>query len=123
VTVIDVIAGAGGTNPQPAWSHPLTPAAAAWVKPGAVSGGGGGGTPIEPPKPAKKPYPGDAYFTDHVGVPLEADHARAGQTLNAGSATWFARTIWDHVNEGLTMDQSVEKHRAEWCAVLGVPVP
>lgn len=128
VTVVDFIAAApsGPTGPDgtPAWSHPLTPAAAAWVKPKPVAGGGtvgGGGTPIEPPKPAHKPYPGDAYYVNSIGAVLEADYAEAGQTLNAGSATWFGRVDYDHFVGGMTMDDSVKKHRAEWRAALGLP--
>lgn len=119
VTVIDVIGGAGGPNPVATWNHPLKPSAAAWVKPGPVSGGVV--TPVEPSKPVKKPYPGDAYFIDAIGTPLELDYMISGQRLNAGAATWFARAIWDHVNEGLTIEASVAKHRAEWRAALGLP--
>lgn len=71
--------------------------------------------------PAGKPYPGDLYFIERVGMPLEADYALAGQRLNAGSATWFARTIFDAVSGAMTMEQSVAKHRAEWRAALGLP--
>lgn len=74
-----------------------------------------------PPPPAPKPYPGDAYFASAIGVPLEADYALAGQRLDAGSATWFARTIWRHVNEGMTMEASVAQGRKEWRAALGLP--
>ena len=54
VTVIDVIAAAGGPNPAPAWAYPLTPAAAAWVRPQPVedgTGDGGGDGPVDPPTP------------------------------------------------------------------------
>ncbi len=81
----------------------------------------GSGTAPAPTPPASKPYPGDAYFVSAIGVPLEADYALAGQRLNAGSATWFARTIWRHVNEGMTMDASVAQSRKEWRAALGLP--
>lgn len=81
---------------------------------GEYQGGGGGGVP-------SKPYPGDQFFWHSVGDVLEADYHEAGQLLNAGSSVWFARTIWDHVNEGLTMDQSIAKHRAEWRHALGLP--
>jgi hypothetical protein len=77
--------------------------------------------PLPPPPPAPKPYPGDSYFVSAIGVPLEADYALAGQRLDAGSATWFARTIWRHVNEGMTMDASVAQSRKEWRAALGLP--
>lgn len=114
-------AGPGPRRSTNLWvaPRPLSPSELAYI-------GLGSGTPIPEPKPEpkpqpKKPYPGDAFFIDHVGKPLEADMALAGQTLNAGSATWFARTIWDHVAEGMTIEDSVKKHRAEWRAVLGLP--
>lgn len=68
------------------------------------------------PKPQ---YPGDSPF-GIVGLALEADYREGGQALNAGSAVWFARTIWDYVNEGLTLDASIAKHRREWRAALGL---
>lgn len=51
ITVVDVIAGAGGPNPQPSWQvFDTLPGPGAWVKPEPVgSGSGGGGTP--PPTP------------------------------------------------------------------------
>lgn len=71
-------------------------------------------------------YPGDQFFTDGVGVPLAADYAEAEQDMNEGSATWFARTIWDIVNgdetgRKLTPSESVRKHRREWREALGLP--
>lgn len=81
----------------------------------------GAPVPPPPPPPAPKPYPGDSYFVSAIGVPLEADYAMAGQRLNAGSGTWFGRTIWRHVNEGMTMEASVAQSRKEWRAALGLP--
>lgn len=80
-----------------------------------------GDEPSPPQPPSSVPYPGDAFFTEKVGVPLHADYSQAGQLMNAGSATWFARTIWDIAKEGLTPDASVQKHRNEWRAALGLP--
>lgn len=115
-TVIDVIGGAGGPNPVVAWfavTDPKSPTKARWIKPcGAQS--------VPQPIPFK-PYPGDEYFVQQIGVILEADYKEAGQTLNTGSAVWFSRTIWRHVNEGMTMDQSVAQSRKEWRAILGLP--
>lgn len=121
-TVVDIIGGAGGPNPVPQWGVQDDPVAStgAWVSPGSAP------TPLPippPPPPVVKPYPGDAYFTDQIGVVLENDYREAGQSLNAGSATWFARTIWRHVNEGMPMDQSVAQSRKEWRAALGLPPP
>jgi hypothetical protein len=65
-------------------------------------------------------YPGDEPFNE-VGKVLESDYRDAGQQLNAGSATWFARVIWDHAHGGLTIEQSITKHRAEWRAALRLP--
>ena len=122
-TVIDVIAGAGGPNPTPAWAvvtNPSAPVAAAWVQPTDP----GVEEPIPAPTPEPTPilaYPGDAYFTTNVGVPLEADYKKVGQSLNAGSATWFARTIWRHVVENMPIDDSVAKSQKEWRQALGFP--
>jgi hypothetical protein len=115
VTVIDVIGAAGSPGAYPTWQvFDHLPGPGAWVKPGAAPA-------PTPPPPAPKPYPSDAFFVGAVGVPLAADYAVAGQTLNAGSATWFARTIWRHVAEGMPMDQSVAQSRKEWKAALGLP--
>ena len=117
-TVIDTIGGAGGPNPVVAWfavTDPKSPTKARWIKPcGAIA-------PPSPPKPVIKPYPGDAFFVQQIGIVLEADYAEAGQFLNAGSAVWFSRTIWRHVNEGMTMEQSTAQSRKEWRAALGLP--
>ena len=69
------------------------------------------------PKPA---YPGDGKGAE-LGAALFSDYAAAGQTPNPGMGIWFFRTAWDAANEGLTMDQSIAKHRAEWRALLGLP--
>jgi hypothetical protein len=136
--IIDVIGAAGSPNASPQWA--VAPGGVgdrgAWVKPAKVHGEQGvpvpgGGTPGPGPsgpvcpdpkahEPKPKPgYPGDRIF-DVVGIQLERDYARAGQLLNAQSATWFARVLWDHLNEGLTLEASIAKHRQGWCAVLGI---
>lgn len=81
---------------------------------------GGSPTPLPPPAPTVPPYAGDAFFTEKVGAPLHADYSAAGQLLNAGSATWFARTIYD-IFAGMTPEASVTKHRNEWRGALGLP--
>lgn len=99
--------------------------------------GGQPGTPIPGPDPcaackselaslkatsvAKVGYPGDATW-DAFGAIYEADVKRAGQVLNAQSFRWAGRTMHDDYMEGLSLDQSIAKHRAEWCAILGIPV-
>lgn len=81
-------------------------------------------TTSTPQVAAHKPYPGDGFFTEKVGVPLESDYREAGQTLNAGAATWFARAIWRHAGDGLPIDQSVLQTRNEWRQALGLrPLP
>lgn len=115
-TVIDVIGGAGGPSPVVAWfavTDPKSPTKARWIQPC--------GTTPTPVPPATKPYPGDAFFIEKLGQVLEWDYAEAGQRLNAGSSVWFSRTIWRHVHEGMSMDQSVAQSRKEWRAALGLP--
>lgn len=118
VTVIDVIGGAGApgatvqwvvfndtTNPDhlgpSAWVDPITPPA-----------------PKPAPAPPKPAYPGDRFFVDSIGKPLEEDYRKVNQTLNAGSASWFARTIWRVVNEGMTPEQSLAISQPQWRKAL-----
>jgi hypothetical protein len=116
--VVDVIGGAGGPNPKPQWNDGIqkdpVASSGAWVKPGTKP------APVPVPVPAQKPYPGDGYFLE-LGAMLEADYTRAGQRLNAGSAVWFARTIWRSVNEGMSIEASTAQSRKEWRAALGLP--
>jgi len=55
VAVIDVIAGAGGPNPQPSWQTFAEPHAAAWVRPSGVPHPQPGPTPVPPPTPVPAP--------------------------------------------------------------------
>jgi hypothetical protein len=118
-TVIDVIGGAGGPSPVVAWfavTDPNSPTKARWIQPCLIDAPG-----YQPPVPVAKPYPGDQFFIEQIGQQLEWDYAEAGQRLNAGSSVWFARTIWRHVNEGMSMEQSTAQSRKEWRAALGLP--
>jgi hypothetical protein len=78
-----------------------------------------------PPPPGYEELGGDTFFRAHVGVPLVADMAHAGQTLNDGSAVWFARTIYtlvaDHMRGRVDVPVILRKFRNEWRAVLGLP--
>ena len=129
MAIIDCIGGAGGPNPQPAWSSVGGPSPGAWVKPSGSTGGGGGVVVPPPVKPCPDPsahlpkpkpqYPGDAVF-DAIGAVLFADYAERPEAPNQGMGRWFGRTIWDHVNEGMTIGDSIAKHRGEWRAALGL---
>lgn len=74
-----------------------------------TGGGNGGGGGV-------KPYPGDEYGWQ-IGEVLFADYAEFGQAPNPGMGVWFWRTAWDAATT-LTVDASIEKHRAEWRAEL-----
>lgn len=115
---VDFGGGFGGPTPSIAWSVDIPRYSREdWIDPDDHDRIA---TPT-PPAPVVQPYPGDGYFVEAIGVPLEADYALAGQRLNAGSTTWSARTIWRHVHEGMTMEQSVAQSRKEWRAALGLP--
>lgn len=117
-SAVDFGGGFGGPNPTIAWQVDIPRYTKAdwldphehdaWANPPALA-------------PATKPYPGDEFFTKSLGEVLERDYAEAGQRLNAGSSVWFSRTIWRHVNEGMTMEQSTAQSRKEWRAALGLP--
>jgi hypothetical protein len=120
-TIIDFIASHESPSASIAQFYPDPNGPGAWVKPLTLAQIDAGAPPVPPSTPPVAVYPGDLYFIEKVGMPLEADYALAGQQLNAGSATWFGRTIFDAVAGALTMDASVAKHRAEWRAALGLP--
>lgn len=112
-TVIDVIGGAGGPSPVVAWfsvTNPALPTKARWIKPcGATQ------------PPTAKPYPGDEVF-DAVGLVLFLDYTEAGQAPNIGMGRWFGRTIFDWLaGNTKTLQESIDKHRSEWRAALGLP--
>ena len=117
--VIDVIGGAGGPNPTPGWL----------VFDTLIEGSGANVDPLTKqtpapspvPIPVHKPYPGDQFFEAKLGAALEADYREAGQSLNAGSVVWVARTIWRNVNEGMTIEASTAQSRKEWRSALGLP--
>jgi hypothetical protein len=82
------------------------------------------------PRPSLPDYQalgGDAFFAREVGTPLEQDVQAAGQTLNAGSAMWVARTIHSLIaafqKHGDHRDAPavLKRHRNEWRAALGQP--
>ncbi len=118
--VIDVIAGAGGPNPSPVW-NPFTTL---------VEGSGANVVPKPPtPQPVVPSYEslgGDAFFRANIGVPLQADMALVGQTLNDGSSVWFSRTCYDCIvarfhDPKADLAPICLKHRNEWRAILGLP--
>ncbi len=75
---------------------------------------------------------GDAVW-DQFGNAIIADYKRAGRVvtdangtqhviMDARSYAWGGRTMHDDYMNGLTLEQSIAKHRVEWCALLGIPV-
>lgn len=73
------------------------------------------------PKVAYEAHGGDAVW-DQFGLVIAADYARAGRVLDAQAFRWAGRTMHDDYMEGLTLEQSIAKHRVDWCAILGIPV-
>lgn len=68
----------------------------------------------------------EGFFLTHVGPTLAADYARAVPPRHVGDDTgwvvWPARVQAD-IDTGLDEAASIAKHRAEWCAALGVSLP
>jgi hypothetical protein len=89
--------------------------------------------PVTPPPPPPQPtipsyesLGGDAFFRAHVGVPLQADMASVGQSLNDGSSVWFSRTAFDCIaarfqNPAVDIVPIARTHRNEWRILLGLP--
>lgn len=117
-TAVDFIGGAGGADPKPGWIVDAPRYKRSdWRDP---FDHGQGAAPAPQP-PVYPPYPGDDVF-DAVGVTLFADYATAGQPPNPQMGRWFGRTIYDWLAKNVaTLDASIQKHQAEWKAILGIP--
>lgn len=73
-----------------------------------------------PPPVIIRPYPGD-HIGRQIGDFLFSDYARAEHDCDAGMMIWAWRVAWDCANPPyLTPAQSLEKHRSEWLAILGL---
>lgn len=112
---VDFISGAGTAGARPGWIVD-TPrySASDWLDPTTHSV-----KPVEPPKPVKPPYNGDAYY-NRVSAVLYADYAAAGRPLDPDCGCWFGRVDYDIYVQGMTPEQSIQKHRPEWRAALGL---
>jgi len=122
--VIDVIGSAGTSAAYPTWQvfAQAPEANGAWVKPMPV---------VNPPtpQPPTPTYPSyEALGGDEGGKKitrqLEADYRRAGKPgLDGDCGAWQQRVSYDFLT-GIcaTVEESITKHRAEWCAALGIPV-
>jgi hypothetical protein len=123
--VIDIIGSAGSPDASVQWN--ITNTTGKWFNPYNFATHFDYGenpvpvpTPTPPPTPKLPPYPGDDKGNE-VGAILFRDYGRAGQDPNPGMGTWFNRTIYDYL-AGMPLEESIKKHRAEWCAILGIPV-
>lgn len=129
----------GEAPSTPTWNNQGNVNPGHWVDPD-VLWEDGEPEPPEPPDPPHsgdgmvpyQPYPGhDESVFDQCGVAIEADYKRAGRPgLDSASVRWTARIMQDHLmGDGpppsghfLTLEESIAKHRREWCAELGIPV-
>lgn len=126
-TVIDVIVGAGGPNPQPQWAIVTkadAPVGAAWVQPGPpphVPTPTPTPTPT-PQKPKFPPYPADESVFDAVGTALFADFAEARQAPNPQMLRFVFRVAYGWLtSEPPDLNASLAKQRKEWRTLLGLP--
>lgn len=126
-TVIDVIAGAGGPNPQAQWAivtRSEAPVGAAWIKPeGDIVIPDPIPTPTPTPaKPKFPPYPSDEGVFDAVGVALFTDFAQANQAPNPQMMRWAFRIAYNWLTtEPTDLNAALAKARKEWRALLGLP--
>lgn len=122
---VDFVQGAGGSNPTPGWNpDTFVYSHADWLDPANHAG-----TVPVPQPPTTPTYPTyEALGGDAGGVKitqqLEADYIRAGRRgLDGSCGAWQQRVSYDFLT-GIckTVEASIVKHRAEWCAALGIPV-
>lgn len=118
---VDFVGGAGGPNPTLRWGP--DPAAyythADWLDPADHDNR----TPPAPKYPTYEELGGDEGGKK-ITRQLEADYKRAGRPgLDADCGAWQQRVSYDFLT-GIckTVEEAIIKHRAQWCAALGIPV-
>lgn len=126
----DVLIAAGAAS-TPTWGYLGTNqnSSRPWVAPiipengeGNGNGGNGNGNGGNVELPAyESPQVGGDNGGWKIGNYLFYDYERAGQAPNPGMGVWFYRTSYDCI-AGLNFEESLAKHRAEWCQALGIPV-
>lgn len=132
--VVDVIGSAGARPPYsssnrepfPTWQvhSTLIEGSGANVDPNGVT------TPQPTPTPAPAPkFPSYEELGGDEGAKkitrvLEADYKRANRPgLDGDCGGWLRRTDYDVITGKIkTVEESIAKHRKEWCDALGIPV-
>lgn len=134
VNAVDMVNGAGAPGASIGGSvkerrennkwykpEPLTMYELAYLRPS-----GQPPTPQPPPTPAYPSY--ESLGGDAGGIAitrqLEADYKRAGKPgLDGDCGAWQQRVSYDFLT-GIckTVQESITKHRKEWCDALGIPV-
>lgn len=119
---VDFIGGAGGKNPQPGW---IVGAHEYKHSDGHDPEDHGLGSAPPPPvvlPPQYPPYPFPETAVDGAGEALFADFAEAGQGPNPAMFRFAFRVAYDWLTKNVaSLDASVQKHRKEWRAILGLP--
>ena len=115
---VDFIAGAGGSNPQPGWGvGTFVYKHDDWMDP--TKHGEVVAVPIPPQYP---PYPQPEDPLDAAGVALFADFAEAGQPPNPQMFRFAFRVAYSWLTKEVpSLQASIDKHRKEWRAILGLP--
>jgi hypothetical protein len=115
--IIDVIAGAGGPNPQPSWAAVGGPSPGAWVKPQPV----GTIPPVVKPCPDPKahepkppvPYPDETTFWRAYELAVVEAYRARGREIDSQSFRWFTRVAHDIAAHRMNPEEAAAKHLQE----------
>lgn len=120
--VIDCVAGAGGPNPSVTWQ--ITNSTGYWHNPYSFSTYYNYGD--DSPEGYVPWVQYDENGFQELKRQLAYDYARRPQGADFDVSVWAARVFHSCYmgpeKEPLGMEAALVKHRAEWCAALGVPV-
>lgn len=121
--IIDLVSGAEGPNPALGWNDVTQITIDSGTRGGWKQGSVSGETPGGPVYPSYEDLGGDKGGVD-ITMQLEADYKRAGRPgLDGSCGAWHQRVAYDFLTGRVkTVRASIDKHRAEWCAALGIPV-
>jgi hypothetical protein len=116
-TAVDFVAGAGGSNPTPAWQPDIPRYSASdWMDPADHDGG-------EPAAPASFPYPDEPTTIKAYQDRVQATYVEAGRSFpdpaDMDAFRWFTRYGFDC--RVMPEPEAADLHLAELRSELGLP--
>lgn len=119
--IVDLVGGAEGPSPSLIWGDVTQVTIDSGTRGGWKAGSLTSDAPSGPVYPSYEDLGGDKGGAD-ITLQLEADYKRAGRPgLDGTCGAWQQRVAYDFLTGKVkTVRESIERHRPEWLAALGI---